>query len=697
MLPQVDDARTVSDIKALYEMLRDGWRRFRIQQIRNYEMVAGIQISDEKRKQLEDANRPALVYNLLTNKITTIAGLLETNKTFLKAISMQEGDEKSSEMHSMLVSDYALKQCDGYREISKAALDAAIAKIGWTNNYWTDKHHPEGSWVTEAFDPLMIMFDLDARKQDQKDWKYYEVSAWYTCDEIIQVYAKYLTEDDIAELRKLDEVLNGFNRNKKKPTGWVDRIVNGVGGIISYVTGSTPEGSSVGHIDDYVDTRAGRYRVIEHHDKRYNQRMMLHCPATGEKKLPPSRHDEESGTQFKNRLIIEEIPKLTQENGQQWFVDAFQAEELWITAVVPGLLPDKPLMEVPYPIQNRGFQHKPIFCYDFHPDITKTQSIIDVLIDPQNSFNQRRMTTLEMLMNAVNPDWMMPNQMIANAVDAATWKSKERGKVRTFDPMLGQKPEPIHPLGEALTGLKWFAEEDREISEVLTNVTPNTQGKSENSSESGILYAQRVQQSMTALAYYFGNVTASMKEIFRYCDASLQYYMTMPRKIRLLSKSNDPQWLAVNWPTVDGVHNDISQGEFDWIADTTKVGETTRQMKFAEMLEITKVIASIDPVYCRPDLIVKLWDSPVAEEWAKSAAQLFAAKMAIMGAQVAQAQQMQQMQQQQQQLQLQSGQIQQGTQTAGMISAMEQAAGAGDMPSVPGAGADRKYLPAQGG
>lgn len=649
-----NDGNRVMKVQAIYERMREQWAQFRSASLKAFEYVVGDQIDPEVRKKLQNENRPAMVFNLMQPKIVTIAGLLESNRMYMKAVPVGEGDEQLADMHTQLVSDWAMRNCNGVKEITKAALDAAIGKIGWINNYWSTKEKVEGKWYTESYDPFMIMFDPDGRKQDQSDWRYMCVTGFYTADEIISIYADRMDEDLIQRIRDADERISGI-KNGDTPTSWVERVWSGVQDFFSRASSAkksvTYEG---GTINDFVDSRTGRYRVIEFHDRRTKVRTLFYNAQTretremnGGENLPPGM--EKTAAQ-------QQLDALNMASGGGWVKKTFVTQELWITACAPWLLPNEMLYEVPYPVQGHGFQFKPIFCYDFHPDITRTQSLIDILIDPQDSYNQRRMTFLEWLMNAVNPDWMVPQNSI-DGKDIPVWQSRARGKLKFFMPIGGQKPEPQHPLVEG-QALKTFSDEDRDLAEVLTNITPNTQGQSEQGNESGVLFAQKVQRALTALSYFFGNVQAAMKETFTYCDANLQVFMDTPRKIRLLNHRSDPSWMAINWPTLQGVINDVTEGEFDFTADTVQLGETAKQVKFAEALAFIK---SVPPELVKWDELFELWDSPVADVMREYAAQMMGIAL--------QAQQQAAMQQ------AQAAQLQNVQGAAGAISALDQAAG----------------------
>lgn len=648
----------VAKVQSMYERLRTQWADFRNRALKNYEYVVGNQIDPKVREELNNSNRPALVYNLMQPKIVTIAGLLESNKMYMRAIPVNEGDEQLADMHTQVTSDWGMRNCNGVKEITKAALDASIGGIGWLNNYWSTKEDIEGRWYTESYDPFMVMFDPDVRRQDQKDWRYMSVSGFYTADEIISIYGEYLDEQTIAAIREKDVIVSGLNSQDPTPVSWVDRVWSGMSDWFSRGTDSKKRSTDYEGpvVNDLVDSRVGRYRVIEFHDRRTRVRHIFYNAQTRESKEMPDKtlRPEEEATASQQFMDA-----LNMTTGGGWIKRTVVTQEIWITAAVPWLLPNQMLCERPYSVQGRGFQFKPIFCYDFHPDITKMVSLIDILVDPQDSYNQRRMTFLEWIMDAVRPDWMAPKNSIDNE-DLNQWKSKDRAVIKFFKVVQGLKPEPIHPLAEAQS-LKVFADEDLGLAETLTNITPNTQGREESGSgESGVLFAQKVQRALTALSYFFGNVQLAMKETFQFADASLQVHMDMPRKIRLLNRTNQPYWMQLNMPTLMGVQNDMSQGEYDWTTDTVQLGETAKQVKFYEALEFIK---TIPPELVKWDELFQLWDSPVADVMAEFAAQMMGVAL--------------QAQQQQQQIATLKG----GAEAAG---ALDQTATAGQPPPAPG-------------
>ena len=608
----------VDRIRQIYAQLKIRFTDFREAQDRGYRYVVGDQISREMRKKLKEQKRPAIVWNLIQPVATAIAGYLLTNKTRLKAVPVRQGDEQKSDLHTTLVSDFAIGT-EGYEEIAKAALDAAIAKVGWVNQYWSTKDNPEGEWKCESVDPYMVMWDDSGRRVNQTDWRYMTVSAFYSAEEILNMYAPFISPEDAQALMAEAEKAEGIRRRPGMPVSWIQRIWRSA---LDYM-GQKRELTAT---DDYGDPANGIYRVIEFHDRRATSQV----------------HEFAPGIQSK-----------------------IEQEALFITAVVPYLLKDRVLFESPYPIQNRGFQVKPIFALDYHRDLLQSQSLLDSLLDPQDSFNQRRMSWLEWIMDAVNPDYTMPE----GAVDPSNeteWMSKERGVLKRYKPIGGMKPEREQPLAQA-ANLESFAREDQSLIQQISGVSPNLMGFSETAKETGVLYAQRVKVGMIMLQPYMNHVERAMRAIFSYADRGLQIYMTFPRKVRLLNNESDPSWLQLNMPSMMGVQNDITQGEYDFVVDTAKLGSTAKQAQFQEMLELMKVIP---PQLMYWPEVFELWDSPSAQKFKKYAEM-------VLGMQLSQVVNQQQMQNAQSALQLTMGLGQLGGGGMGQMGAPGQGGGNG--------------------
>lgn len=620
-LQPTSDKLTVQKIVDAYTMLETRFSTMRRHILRNYRYVIGDQLDHDIESQLQAEHRPALIFNLIQPLIVFLAGSLSSNRQAMKATPTRFGDELLAELHSVLVSDFAMNNCDGYEEIVKAAIDAVIAKVGWVNNYWSTRTNPEGEWITESFDPLMVLWDPDGRKEDQTDWRYQCISGMYGAEEIVSIFAEEMSEEMKDKVRAEARKLEGAFRRLGTPYGWLDRVQSYLRETWDSIRGAeTVRDTRSGLISNFFDGRTGLYRVVEWHEKRTIIRKWIYSAETRDKiQIPPEKSEDQV-------YIQQELAKFP--GGQ---MISIPEEQLWVIPTAPALLPNDVIFEKPYKVQGKGFQHKPIFCYSFHPNLLETASIADVLISPQDSYNQRRMTMLEYIMDTVNPSIDAPKESIAPE-DLDDWKSKGRGVIRFFKNTVAGKPEPRVPTVDK-QALQVFAEEDRDLVTKSTGITPNLQGYSETSNEPASLYSQRVRQGQVMMSYFNSHVLRAMRSIFRYCDANLQQFLTFPRMVRLLSEppegmpgvqkinqgKQDTYWMQVNWPTLQGIVNDVRQGEYDFRPDFTQLGETARQTKFAEALAFIK---TVPPQLVDWGALFELWDSPIAEKMAQFAKQM---------------------------------------------------------------------------
>ena len=633
--PLPSEKMTVQKIQESWSILRTKFSQLHVEALRNYRYVIGDQIDEEVKKVLREEHRPAMVFNLIQPLVLYLAGVLSANKQAMRASPLRFGDELLAELHTVLVSDFAMEGCDGYEEIVKAAIDSVIAKVGWLNNHWSTRETAEGKWITESFDPLMIMWDPDGRKEDQTDWRYQAVSAMYAAEEIIAIHQDEIDPEMKDYIRREAGRLEGAYRKIGTPIGWLDRVFSAVREVWDSLRGAEHlRDQRAGLISEFFDGRSGLYRVIEWHEKRTIVKKWVYSPETRDQiPIPEELYENPEAIQ----QLVARVP-----GGR---VQDIQQEQMWVIAVCPTLLPDRVILEKPYAVQNKGFQHKPIFCYSFHPDLVQTASVVDALVGIQDSFNQRRMTMLEYIMDTVNPKIEAPEDSISpENLDA--WKSKERGVIRFFKSTVGGGKPTVTPPIVDKAAIQAFTDEDRDLVQKTAGISPNSQGYKESSNEPASLFAQRVKQGEIMMGFLNSHVLRAMRSVFRYCDASLQQFLTMPRMVRLLSEpaagmpgvvpvkqgEQDAYWIKLNWPTMDKLINDVRQGEYDFKADFTQLGETARQVKFAEAMGFVK---AIPPELIKWGELFKLWDSPVSEAMGQFAEQQQGQAVAAQQAQIA--------------------------------------------------------------
>lgn len=633
----------VQDIVLTFEELAKHFADVRKNMVQCYDYVFGEQIDSTVKAELTKRNRPALVHNLLLPIVLWVSGTLSNDRTRMKATPLGEGDEEKAGLKTRVVGDYMIGD-DGYQAIARAAVDAAICRVGYVKQYMDFRNNPEGEWKVEEDDPFTIMYDIEAKTW--KNIRYYSKSLWMTAEEMLKLYGEYLSDEQKAVIRKRAQDIEGRVQSSTKPRAWYERARDGFFEFIGVKQKNMYTPNS--YLDTFVDAQSGLYRVIEWHDCRRVTKKWVYSPWTQE--MEEVKSEEEFNSQLSMVNGQQETPPLIPPQGGNSYeeymnglrekypnaiFDEVELPDVWyITAAVPGLMPDEVIFEEPYKVQGAGPMHKQIRCYDFHPDKLKITSIVGSVIGNQDSFNQRRMTMLEYIMDAVNPRIRYPKGSL-DKDQFPVWEENKRGGLFEFTQTNGGGPSRDVPLITP-DWLQKYGEGELELMEKTTGINPNLMGQQQTANENGVVVGQRVRQGMIMTAYFFGQVQNTMREVFQYCDRGASKYLTQPRVIRLLTPEGDNEWVKINYPTVNGMMNDIRSGEYDYKPDMTQMGSTARQMKFYETLDFIKILPQELVDWTK---LFELWDSPVARDMKMFAAQVMGKTMEQQQAQAAAQQQ----------------------------------------------------------
>jgi hypothetical protein len=612
-------AEKAGNVKSLHASLLTYWTPYFRKCAKTIRYVNGDQFSKKIREALRRDGLPETAFNFLLKLVLYISGMIEQNKTKVKATPFRQGDEKKSNLHTVLT-DSAMYNSDGDYEHAIAARNAAICGIGWTNNYYDVN---AGKWFTGSVSAYgRIMFDPSARsRESQKDWQYLTYDDYFTAEQICNIYD--LGEGISDKIMKEASDLEGRTQ-RKTPFSAYDKFVTGIKDFLA-------DDINRDHtIDDYGDTKGGLYRVVELHEKRYVRTRTMFNPYTQESfQVPP--------VVMKNADLL----KKYMEKYKEWIYRDKNDEQIWVTAICPKLLPDDLLMEKIHPIQGRGFQFKPTFCYDFDDSPLETRSVLDNLLDLQDFINQRAILELTWLMAGVSPDIVYQRGAIdPSQVD--TWKSKVRGKLKEWTGGQGAEPKKEHPMTEVGAALVNGQERAWDLRQELSGFSPNQFGQQESSKESGTLYNQRVQTGLVMLKHLFTHIQRAQEETWRYCDKGLQIFMNTPQIVRIAGepvegmegvdeKVQNAYWLKINYPTVDGFLNDYSEGEFDFKVDQTQIGQTAKNAQFMQNLDLVNLALKVDQDYAKVmfQFILKNSDTIDAKEMAGEVKKLAAMKFGI--------------------------------------------------------------------
>ena len=567
-----------SRIQNSFTLLLSKYQQMRREQLEGLRYAIGQIIDETTEEKLRAQNRPILEYPIPQQTLLYIAGKLKTDMRKHKAVPTEQGNEEQADLATQR-NEWAMEVSRGYKNMATAGMHSAIAKRGVVNMFWSTEENPEGQPSLEWVDPLLVMFDPDPGQN-----RFVCYFPMLSAEEIIRIHKKYLDDDTVSAIRQKAREYEPRIANNQKPTSWTERISGDVRRVWQKFKGIPDSATS---INEWMDSASGLYRIVEWHDKRTETKKFAYSPITqGFEQIPAEMLDDQSYHQsVLERVGPDGIPAFP-----DGIINEESVEAIWTTGICPALLPDRLLYEIPHEIQGSGFQFKKVDCYDWHPDPTAVQSIMDSLEAPTKFFNHEKMSLMALIGRALNPGVDAEEESIS-VTEIDNWKTGADGILRFFKRGRNQPQERRVPV-EAFKLVEVMAQSSKEMIDFLSGVGQSAKGYQESAGESGVLYKNRISQTEVMIAYFFGQMEEFGHEIFLYLDQLCDVKMKdMARRLAMTGDPQGPKWLELN--TIP--ENTLANYHFNYIIDPRSVGETQRAEKFLTLAQLREMVGN-DPI-----------------------------------------------------------------------------------------------------
>jgi len=629
-----EDLDTITSIIRVNEMLENDFNKYYKEILENYNAVAGYLYTADDLAKLEREGRPTSIYNTLLPIVNSLTGYLRYNQVGVQAIPRKPDDtEKANMITDTLNWVHQIKNDLNYN-VSLAFLDAIVGRIGWLRHDFGYQEDPLGSITINRHDPFRIAFDPTFKKRDLSDCRYLRDSGWYSPEELIQIFGTGNEElkNEIVEKSKL--LFGKDPKNKRNVMKWSQRLY-GVfkealrDKAIDNYTNVTNFNQS-----EYVNFNQSMLKVIEWHERKLVKGIHIYEPVTN------NLVNITSEVITKDGKIDQAKIEILKQSYKQPLIKENDIVQLFQTIVIPGM--NIKVSEAPYPIQNGNFKFTPILCYDFHPNIMQTKSVIDNLKDPARSFNKRKSTILEIIMRMGNPEWLVEEGALDEHED--DFSNNRIGGVKKLKPNGLNRIRRVEP-GNFPAGLDRFAQEDLEMHDYISNVSKNTRGFVEAAGESGALFDSRVRQSEITQEWVNDNVASAIKQISRNTLAYIQFYMAESRLIRLEVQDEPDKWVELNKKTINGVLNDVTVGEYDIDISKSPFGREAKDKEFQKLIFMNQQLANINPKYIDIISLIKASGSMYTQQMIEKIKNIDEQEQLQAQQQIQQMQQAQQMQQ----------------------------------------------------
>jgi hypothetical protein len=459
----------------------------------NWEMYSGLDNGQWDKKaaaKLAKEGRQIAQYNFIRNKVDGTAGFLIKNRM---DIDFAPIDGKVSNLTTILKNlYYADKELlDWDASFNQFVLDFCI--FGGTEEMViSDRYSPFGNIGFERILPGHIIFDPNWDTNSGWDLKKAFKISYLTPEELKN---KYHT--------KVDEIENAIMLEKYSGPQYQS---------LTSDDGSTPRFNQ--------DDRYGsRYRVVECHDMRREYKNV------------------EYAVDGSGRLV--QVPDGDDSYKQQWAIQNAIDLEIgiiekrvpidvyYVTSVCDQLMPNRPLQEARGLIQ---IGRLPFFHSSFARINGRDSGLPDLLKDAQQAINKRQ-SLIDYMMTSSANGGMIADPMLfgndaskmadfeANRNDPKFLEWSAPGEIASGREHIKQIPK--HPFPAEVVN-----DENRlwDISDRISKMPAASDGRSEGSEESGILYARKQQQAEI-------NNTTILKAIEQHENEKGEAYMLLAQTL----------------------------------------------------------------------------------------------------------------------------------------------------------------------
>lgn len=585
------------------------FRPFLTEQLQNDNLAIGMIYNTADRLKLKREKRPMFETNYFHDKLLDLGSNFRGNVPGVDIMGRTEDDHRRAEMFRDL-NDYILHTGNDFTyEMSKAYLSAQIRRITWIKqefNYISD----EEGMVDISFYNKMLKFDTSMLGRDANEMQFISDDGWLSPEEIIQIYAK--KNPDLAEeIQEKSRWIfgdrdTGFNRLAT----WSERVMNMT---VDY------SGESQGY--DTIKLAAdvhgnwwndkGRLKVVDWYERRRFNTMVITDRLTGQQiDISDTIRVTEVGKDWYDNDLLQSIIQRYSLIESPHIEEDFTTK-IYQSSVIPALniVP----YDGPQQLQNGNFKFTMVLCFDFHPDILQTKSMIDHTKDIVRLMNHADNTNMTYLGRAANGGVYVEESAVKGLENQATNKhftilkdgaiSKQRFKEKG-----------VPPVNQA--NIQFQQQKSLELDRISAS-TPASRGIQESKQESGKLHGQKILQTEQMNEWASENAQSAGLQISENNVWYIQNFFSTERTFRIIHNQLNPYWLTINQKAMGEVLNDVSVGKYDVMISKTPYGRQAKEIERAKLDLMIERLMALDPRYVDPKLIVELYEPSKMDEWIK--------------------------------------------------------------------------------
>lgn len=586
--------------------------RWRLENMRNWRMVGGHLLSSEDKAKLAEEFRPDFEYNLLLPFLLQLIGNFKSSPSKPQAKGTNKESFSKARIMNQLMDNIHFTENDLLTETAKAYTDALVNRIGWLVIDWSKKKDPLGNVHIRRYDWRRMKFDPTFTESDLSDCDWLMDSGFYTPEEMKMIWG--LDDEKLWNIieEESKEYLGDDTVRPNKVASMVQRLG---GSVIDYLGEKVGYDATSNRDDAFTNSgetfnpQTNTFKVIEFHERRSEIRFMA---------------IDEKGAEVDVTEFIEATDRVTYDEEKLATIrqelaganiKAVKKEFLWQTTVCPAF--NKVFEDKKYEIQNGLYKYVPVFCFDFNIEPMEYKSYIDHMKDPVASYNLRRNTELTILMRSAHNETWYEEDALGEYEDAFVNTNEIGGAKKVGKDSLRMDRIKEVTSNVNFSGLAGYAAEDKQNLKEISGMEASSLGQTQSSQDSGVLLEGRVAQTNIMQMLPHENAMRQLKLVGKYTISLIQKFMTMPRVFSITDEGDDEQTVEINVRTVEGILNDVTQGEFKIKMDLAPFGKEGQQREFQETVVLTKMLAEINPAYADAKTLIKSSGHRNADEFLK--------------------------------------------------------------------------------
>ena len=444
------------------------------------EFVANKQWDDEQKRKLEGTDRAAHTINVIADKINTLDGYQRQNRTEIKYLPSEKGDQRISDIANIIVKNDILNKCFYGREKSKVFRDASITGRGLFHCYEDLDKDIRGEIIIEKFQWNECYFGVH-NKEDLNDCDRIEKVKWYSEDVIKAEYPdKFKKISGSVKSKDVQGIVKSEDWDKRLKTSELYNNNN--------------------------------YRVIEQEKKEY-KRVYVLANVDGYAMNTEGWKD----TDINKALTIEGFRKIPR-----------KTYKIKITKVCMSVLLDE------YYTDDEDFSIFPLYA---ELDDGVFWGKVEAVKDLQRLLNKAYSQFSDILNKVSNYGWFYDSDTFPDK------KKKEEFQKNASSPGFLQEITNIDKQPVKVEGLKFpqeligaiglFANTIREIMNINLDLQGMTGGQ-----QSGIALRQKIVQQLIGNDFLFDNMSFVEKKIGKVLIKKMQKLYTPKRILRILQNQN---------------------------------------------------------------------------------------------------------------------------------------------------------------